>query len=274
MRHLTTTITTFTIAATFACAAPQKAAAPDDVGVRVGRMLPQAAGLEASKIAVKLELANPRSGPVTISGIEYEVDSGEVAGVLKGTVEGGTVIEASQLTEVEFSQKIPFPKDDEAKYLSILEEGTIPLTVRGRVTFDDGTSANFEKKGAVATPSLPKLVLHDAQAARYGKDGLDVTMYIRLINENVFSITVDSVEYAIAINGKASKSEQGAIGARLVQGAAQEFTASVVMDEEAFPNIKEIMAAGKIEYVVTGKVTIQGIELPIEIPGEIEFATE
>ncbi len=252
---------------------PKQVETVEDVAVRVDRILPQADSLDASKIGVKLQLANPRSGAVSITQIDYKVDTGDIGGVLNGQVAGGTVLESQQITEVEFSHKIPFPEDKE-QYRSVLDEGQILLTVSGNVKFDDGTSATFEKKGAVATPSLPKFVLHDAQAARYGKDGLDVTLYLRLINENVFTVTIDSLEYQVAINGKETKSEQGAIGARLVQGAAQEFAVSIVMDEKAFPNIKEILAAGEIEYTVGGHVAVASLQLPIDISGKIEFSTD
>lgn len=252
---------------------PKQAEQVEDVAVRVDRILPQADSLDASKIGVKLQLANPRGGPVSIAGIDYQVDTGDMGGVLNGQVEGGTVLESNQITEVEFSHKIPFPDDKDA-YRAVLDEGQILLTVSGNVKFDDGTSAAFEKKGAVATPTLPKFIVHDAQAARYGKDGLDVTLYLRLINENVFSVTIDSLEYEVSINGKGAKSEQGAIGARLVQGAAQEFVVSVVMDEKAFPNIAEILASGEAEYTVTGKVSVASLEIPIDISDKITFSTD
>jgi LEA14-like dessication related protein len=252
---------------------PKQVETVEDVAVRVDRILPQADSLDASKIGVKLQLANPRGASVSITQIDYKVDTGDIGGVLNGQVAGGTVLESQQITEVEFSQKIPFPEDKE-RYRAVLDEGQILLTVSGNVQFDDGTSATFEKKGAVATPSLPKFVLHDAQAARYGKDGLDVTLYLRLINENVFTVTIDSLEYQVAINGKETKSEQGAIGARLVQGAAQEFAVSIVMDEKAFPNIKEILASGEIEYTVGGNVAVASLQLPIDISGKIEFSTD
>ncbi|MEQ9496170.1 MAG: hypothetical protein RIT81_04910 [Deltaproteobacteria bacterium] len=252
---------------------PKQVETVEDVAVRVDRILPQADSLDASKIGVKLQLANPRGASVSITQIDYKVDTGDIGGVLNGQVAGGTVLESQQITEVEFSQKIPFP-EDKTQYQAVLDEGQILLTVSGNVKFDDGTSATFEKKGAVATPSLPKFVLHDAQAARYGKDGLDVTLYLRLINENVFTVTIDSLEYQVAINGKETKSEQGAIGARLVQGAAQEFAVSIVMDEKAFPNIKEILASGEIEYTVGGHVAVASLQLPIDISGKIEFSTD
>lgn len=261
------------LAASAACASAPKVEKIEEVAVRVDRLFPQADGLDASKIGVKLQLANPRSSAITIAGIDYTIDTGDVSGTLSGAVEGGTVLEAQQISEVEFSHKVPFPTEKEA-YKAVLDQGQILLTLKGTVRFEDGTSADFERKGAVATPSLPKFVVHDAQAARYGKDGLDVTLYLRLINENVFTVIVDSVSYTVSINGKATDPKEAAIGARLTQGAAQEFTESIVMTEKNFENLAAILAGGEVEYTVTGKLDVADLELPIDLSGEVEFATE
>ena len=252
--------------------ATQKAAGPKDVAVRVGQMLPQNKSLDASAIAVKLELFNPRPKGVTIDKIDYQIDTGEVSGVLKGSSDGGATLESQQTAEVEFEQSIPFP-EDRAAYQQVLEKGTIPVNVTGTVHFADGSSADFERQGAVATPSLPKFMVYDAQAARYGEEGLDVTFFLRLVNENVFSVTIEQVEYAVSINGKELKKESSAIGSRLPSGAGQEFEVSVILDPQSFPEVKAILSEGKLDYTVTAKVNVAGLELPFEFTKPIELGS-
>lgn len=256
-----------------ACASQKPVKKEDDVAVRVRGLLPKNKSLDASAIAVKLELYNPRSNGVKISKIAYAIDTGEVSGVVEGTSDGGAMLESQQTAELEFEQAIPFP-EDRAQYKEVVEKGVIPVSVSGTVHFADGSSAAFEREGSVATPLLPKFVVFDAQAARYGEEGLDVTFFLRLLNENVFPVTIEQLTYAVSINGKELKSETAAIGTRLPQGAGQEFEVSVILDESKFEGVKQILADGKFEYTVTGMLAVAGLELPFEHPGEIELGGE
>lgn len=255
----------------FAGCASQKAAEPTkDVAVRVNQLFPKNKSLDASAIAVKLELFNPRGKGVTIDKIDYEIDTGEVSGVVKGSSGGGATLESQQTAEVEFEQPIPFPEDRQ-EYQQVIAKGVIPVSVRGTVHFADGSSSEFERQGSVATPILPKFVVFDAQAARYGDGGLTVTFYLRLLNENVFSVTIDQLEYTVSINGKELKSESGAIGSRLPSGAGQEFEVSVILDESSFPEVEKVLSEGRFEYTVKATVQVAGLELPFEYTNPIEL---
>lgn len=256
-----------------ACASQKPVEKTEDVAVRVGGLLPKNKSLDASAIAVKLELFNPRKAGVKISKIAYAIDTGEVSGVVKGTSDGGATLESQQTAELEFEQAIPFP-EDRSRYKEVIEKGVIPVSVSGTVHFEDGSSAPFERAGSVATPLLPKFVVFDAQAARYGEEGLDVTFFLRLLNENIFPVTIQELTYTVSINGKELKSETAAIGTRLPQGAGQEFEVSVILDESKFEGVKQILTDGKFEYAVTGKLAVAGLELPFEHPGEIELGGE
>jgi LEA14-like dessication related protein len=254
------------------CAGQKSGGGPQDVAVKVNQLFPRNTSLDASQMGVKLELFNPRSKGVTIEKIQYEIDTGEVSGVVKGTKDGGDTLESQQTAEVEFEQSIPLPKDREA-YKAVLAGGNIPVSVKGTVHFKDGSSTDFERQGSVGTPSLPKFEITDAQAARYGSEGLDVTFFLRVINENDFSVTIEQVEYAISINGKELKKEAGAIGSRLPSGAAQEFEVSVILDPKTFPEVKGILSAGKLDYTVAATVQVAGLELPFEESKEIQLGS-
>ncbi len=255
-----------------ACASQKAASGPQDVAVRVNQLFPKNKSLDASSIAVKLELFNPRGKGVTIDKIDYVIDTGDVSGKVNGSSAGGATLESQQTAEVEFEQAIPLPKD-RGEYQRVLEKGVIPVSVMGTVHFDDGSSSDFERNGSVSTPTLPKFIVYDAQAARYGDEGLDVTFFLRLINENVFSVTIEQVEYTVAINGKDLKTESGAIGSRLPSGAGQEFEVGVILDPKSFGDVKSILDRGKFDYTVTAKVQVAGLELPFEYSKEIELGS-
>jgi LEA14-like dessication related protein len=246
-----------------------------DVSVTVERVLPKAESLDASAIEVTLKLYNPTSSPVKIERIEYEIDTKDVSGVLKGAAPSAATIESSQAAELSFTKSVPLPTQDKQAYQEVIARGTIPADLRGAVLLGDGRKLKFERHGEVATPTLPKFVVYDAQAARYQKEGLDVTIFLRLINENVFPVTVEGVKYTVYVEDKKIKSEQAAIGTKLLQGAAEEFEVTAILDDKTFEKgkVKQVLSHGKLAYRVVGKLDIPELEIPFEYNGEIELGT-
>jgi LEA14-like dessication related protein len=244
-----------------------------EVAVTVDRVLPKAESLDASAIEVTLKVANPTSSPVKIESVEYEIDTKDVGGVLKGSAGSGTTLESQQTAEVTFQKSVPLPTGDKQAYQDVIARGTIPADLKGSVVLGDGRKLAFERHGEVATPSLPKFVIHDAQAARYEKEGLDVTIILRLVNENVFPVTVQGVKYTVFVEDKKIKTEQAAIGTKLLQGASEEFEVSATLDDKSFDKkkVKQVLANGKLTYKVVGKLDIPELEIPFEYNGEIEL---
>jgi LEA14-like dessication related protein len=259
--------------ALFGCASQPVAQGPaPQVEVRVERMLPVNESLDESRLTVKLRLDNPTAAALEVKAIEYRLDTGELAGVVTGQSPGeGAVLEPGQRAEVEFSQSFPFPKEPEA-FRAVIEKGSFPVTLSGAVVFADGQRVAFERLGEVVAPLLPRFVVHDAQAAQYGKSGVDVTFFLRLINENVFPITIDAVEYTLFIQGQEIKSEQGGIGTRLVAGAVQEFEVNTAITEKAPPALRAVFKDRRLSYEVKGKVSLARLEIPFELGGEISLA--
>lgn len=255
-----------------ACASqPKQVKAEDPPVVKIERLFPQPESLDASKLLVKVSIGNPQSEAVMLDSITYSVDTGDIAGVIEGSVPIGSSIESQQLAEAEFEVEVPFPKADPEAYVAVLGAETVPLHVKGQANFSGLGSIPFERKGAVATPSLPKFIVHDAQAARYGKEGVDVTFFLRLINENAFTVTVGEVGYKVEVYDKVLKEQTAGIGSTLVAGAAQEFEVSVVLEEKTYEGITKKLKSGKLNYRVFGDVTVDEIEAPFEHLGEIEI---
>lgn len=256
------------------CAAPQKPAEDKgEVSVEVERVLPKAESLDASAIEVTLKVVNPTDSPIKIERVDYEVDTKDVAGVLKGSAPSSATIESQQAAEVTFAQSIKFPEEKEA-YQAVIDRGTIPLDMKGAVVLADGGKLTFTRKGEVATPSLPHFVVFDAQAARYEQEGLDITLFLRMINENVFPVTVETVKYTVYVEDKKIKSEQ-AISVRLLQGGAEEYEVTTILDSKMFPEkgkVKQILASGKVSYKVSGKIALTRLDIPFEHVGEIALA--
>jgi LEA14-like dessication related protein len=256
------------------CAGAQKPAEnKGEVAVEVERVLPKAESLDASAVEVTLKIVNPTDAPIKIDRIDFQVDTKDVAGVLKGSAPSSATIESQQAAELTFAQSIKFPEDKDA-YQAVLGRGTIPVDMTGSVVLADGTKLKFESHRSVATPSLPQFVVFDAQAARYEQEGLDVTLFLRMINENVFPVTIETVKYTVYIEDKKIKSEQ-AIAVKLLQGGAEEYEVTTILDSKMFPEkgkVKSILASGKVGYKVTGKIALTRLDIPFEITNEIALA--
>jgi LEA14-like dessication related protein len=266
----------FAASLVLACSStPKNTASGPTLGVEVDRVLPLAESLEASAVEVTLALDNPTSKAVEVESVEYEMDTKDVAGVLKGTAKSGAHVEASQRSELKFKQSIPFPADKEA-YEAILKEGTIPFDLKGTVRFSNGENVAFSRVGEVATPTLPHFDVNDAQAARYGAEGVDVTFYLRLINDNVFPVMVQNVSYTVFVNDKQIRSESAGAGVRLLAGSAEEYEVSKTIggNKDFSPEeLKQVLAKGELTYRVEGKVELARLTIPFEHSGTIQLAT-
>jgi LEA14-like dessication related protein len=236
--------------------------------------MPLPESLDASAVEVTLKLHNPKNKALRIDSIAYSIDTKDVGGVIEGSAEGGATIESDQTAELKFRQSIPFPKEEGA-YRAILDRHTIPIILHGTVKLSDGESVAFEKNTEVATPSLPKFIVHDAQAARYQKEGIDVTLFLRLVNDNVFPVLVQGVEYNVSIDAKQIKSEKAGIGVRLLPGGAEEYEVSSQLDQKSLDKerLRQILQTRKVEYKVTGKIELDRLTLPFEHTGTIELAS-
>jgi LEA14-like dessication related protein len=258
-------LSTVAALAALGCAsAPKAAATRAGLSVEVDRVMPVPQSLDATEIEILLIVANPDDRAVKIDAIDYAIDTQGVAGVLKGKVDGGATIEPQQKTELRFRQRVSFPKDGDAMK-ALIEKGTVPVALSGTVRAGAQAVA-FERNAEIATPTLPRFVVNDAQAARYGKDGVDLTMYLRLVNDNVFPVTVQGVEYTVYLQGKEIKSEQ-----------AEEYEVSKTLDgkqKDFSPaEVKAILERGELRYKVVAKVELPTMTLPFEYEDTIKLAT-
>ncbi|MCC7382664.1 MAG: LEA type 2 family protein [Deltaproteobacteria bacterium] len=267
----------FAIGSLLGCSSTQKnQGEADTLLVEVDRILPEAESLDASAVEVTLLLANPTDSAIDIEGVTYRIDTQDVAGLLEGTVEAEARIEAGQRSELKFKQSVPFPSD-QAAYEAILKRQTIPVDLKGEVELSNGSTIEFARAGEVATPSLPRAEVSDPQAARYGSDGVDVTLYLRVINDNVFPILLQNVQYTVYVDDKKVRSETASMGQRMVPSSAEEYEISKTITptgtEFSAQDLKKILEGGSLTYKIEGEIAIARLTVPFEHSGTITLAT-
>ena len=117
-------------------------------------------------------------------------------------------------------------------------------------------------------------MVHEAQAARYGKTGVDISLFLRLINENVCGLSVEGVDYTGELNGKEIKKEQAALGIKLLGSAAEEYEMTTILDDSTLgrKELKALLKEKIVRYRVYGVLELDFIKIPFGHSGEVKLA--
>ena len=255
------------------CASTEPLAEVNEPTASVSGLFPRLEALDRSVLSVKVDIQNPKDTSLRIREILYALDTGEVAGVLKGRVDADTMLAADQQAELGFDVDIQLPRDHERlRSLRTLEAVLVDL--RGEVRFAKGASAPFAKRAEIAIPSLPEFVVFDAQAAVYGTEEVDVTLFLRLVNNNPFRLSLREIDYVVTLNGEELRSAHAGVGSQLAVGGAEEFEVNIRLNRSSFEGFEEVLAEGVVEYRVAGEVATRELAIPFENIGEIRFEDE
>ncbi|MEM1023245.1 MAG: LEA type 2 family protein [Myxococcota bacterium] len=241
--------------------------------VKVERIIPSTQSLREANVRAKIRITNPRELPVTIAKVEYLVRTENLDTPIEGrsTLTPNSELPGKSAAEVELSQDLAFPEAAEA-FLAAAGKEEILVQMEGAISFGDGTSASFIRKGSIAPPNLPRFVVHEAQSSIYEGEGIDVTFYLRLINENPFSVVVENASYEIVMSGKKVAEGTAGIGIRLTQGAVQEYEVNVTVDETSFgKGWKSMLDQESLSYSMTGELVMENFNLPVEQNGSIDL---
>lgn len=258
-----------TLGGALACAGSGPAAPAAPVKARVSRVFPKTKALDTSLLAVKVEVYNPRSTPVRVASIGYALDTGDLAGVIEGNVTADATLDGEQQAEMGFDIEVPLPKDS-AQLENLLKEDVVPADLTGEIQLSDGTKASFERSTGLAMPRLPRFIVHDAQAAQYEGQGVEVTFLLRLLNDNAFTQAIQSVKYTVAIGRDEMRTEEGGVGTRLPAGSAEEYEVSVALEPD-YAGLDALLASGVIEYRINGEIETPTLVIPFDHTGKIDL---
>lgn len=255
-----------------ACASGPPPAAPTvPVEARVTQLFSQASGLREVTVSIGLEVYNPNPTPAAMGSIQYKLDGGELLGVVEGEVPVGAELPGGDKGSLSFKAKLALPTEAEA-FLAAVQKTSLPIQLSGQLKLADGAVA-FSRPGEAMMPVMPKFVVNEAQAASY-KGGLDLTLYLRLVNENSFTVTLDELLYTVTVAGQAQAEQTGAIGKRLPAGAAEEFEATVELKDGAFKDLGRIKKLGELKYGVKGQIKVGGVSLPFTRSATVQLRSK
>lgn len=255
------------------CAASTPEGPAPAIEVEVDRLFPTIEGMDEVSVKAKIVLTNPRETAAVLTAIEYTVTPDPESNLApqSGRLDVEQPLPPQQALSTEVVQTIPLPLGEEG-YLDLIELNTAPVTLTGVARFADGTTTEFEKNGSIAFPNIPEIIVYESQAAKYGEEGLDVTFYLRLTNENPFGTVVDTATYEVLLDGTKVREGTAGIGIRLPQGSVQEYEVNTSIDAASFgADYTRYLDMDSFPYVVRGQVVIAGMKVPYEHRGEIEL---
>jgi len=252
------------------CAASEPAGPLEPVEVRVDRLYPTIESMEEVLVTAKIVLTNPRATAATLTAIDYTLTPESELEPVSGRIEVAQPLEAGQALSTEIEEAVSLPLGEEG-YLELVRRNTLPIQLSGVARFGDGSTSEFSKNGAIAFPNVPELVVYESQAASYEEQGVDVTFYLRLTNENPFGTVVDRATYEVYLDGKKVSEGTAGIGIRLPQGSVQEYEVNTSIDESTFgDDYARYLDVESFPYEVKGQVVVSGMELPFSHRGTIE----
>lgn len=259
-------------AAALGCGGGKPAGPPAAVEAKVSRVFPEAKSLSQSQLAVGIEIYNPRTSAVGVKEVRYALATGDLAGTVEGSVDVSADLASEQQAELGFDVEIPLP-GDLSRLDGLREDGGFPVELTGEVRFEDGSTSGFQRKTDVVGPTLPRLLVQDAQAAQYERESVDIDFFLHLTNDNPFALPVESLRYTIKVGGKEMESAE-AVGQMVQPGTRQVFQAKVELTEDTYPELEQVFASGVIDFTVSGTIDLPGMSIPFEQEGRIDLGAQ
>lgn len=210
----------------------------------------------------------------TIERVDAPEPGGLAAGLdgsrHKGTGRGKA--SAYNTSELPVTITLPLPSDP-AVLEQVLSWRKARVHVKGTAKAGLFTTQTLAGERDVATPILPEFKVKTAQIAKLD-DGVTGEAFIKmgLDNKNPFEATVDRVVWSIQIAGKELRTKEDG-NTTLPPSAVEEYDETVEINERAFPlkELKAILKAPSVPYVVSGSFEVRGIKKDFEFKGDMQF---
>ena len=120
-------------------------------------------------------------------------------------------------------------------------------------------------------PRLPHAKFQELEAGRYSEDETGVTFHIGINNPNPFEVKVTSIKYTIAIADKQVAEGEIGKGEKVSPSSTGVFDIEAKMTVETHPDIKKLIKARTLPYVIKGEMAAELFSEPFEFKGVINL---
>lgn len=217
-------------------------------------------------------LTSPQTA--TLEKADYElVSNGKV--LQKGTATLGVTLVPGSPTDFSFQASMPSVRT--AEELKALSDREAPLLVamRGTLTVRSGKSEStvpFAASRQVRGPRLPRVKVLAMEGARYSDEQVDLVMRLGVENPNPFPVRLEELTWALRLKGR--ELGNGSLGKQDIVDAAATgvYPVEVAVTRETWgPEVRGLIATGKLPYEVAGELTGPLVRLPYSLSGDVKL---
>lgn len=190
--------------------------------------------------------------------------------------------------KVDFSidENLTYVKDEAELKAMNTRGGSLLMALRGHLVIKVKTAAQgdtpastrsvdveFARSRDVRTPRLPHLKLVDWEGGRFSESEMQVTFHLGVVNPNPFVVSLQGIDYSVALAGK--EVNKGAIGAgeKVVGGSTGVFDVTATLNEETHgPDAaKKLIKGLLVPYVLTATLKTALFAEPLEAKGDVKL---
>ena len=249
-----------------------------------------AARPENAPTLLALELQIPSQGLTDFTvRAEGQVHCPEAATLERATFElvvEGKVVQSGELplsAAVAPGGSAPFVLERTGRYVGSAAElkamdargGSLLIALRGKLWVKRGSTLDvleYARSREVRVPRLPRIKLHDLDAARYAKDEANGTFYLGVFNPNPFPIKLSGVTYQLSIAGKRLAEGTLGEGESVDQAATGVFEVAFAATPASYgPGLERLIAGLSLPYVLEGELKGDLLSEPFKLEGKIQL---
>lgn len=252
-------------------------------------------------VEVKPDVAPPKLGEaseLTVLSQSLTEFTLKLSGTLVGTTEDALVQSASVELVVEGAvvkkssmpmnlavpagATVPFTLEQASQYVKSADElkamdargGSLLTAVRGELTVVMGgktVQVPYARSREVRVPRLPHMKFQDLEAGRYSEEEAGATFHFGVQNPNPFQVTVSAITYTLDVAGKRiAEATTIGKGERVSPASTGVFDVEAKVSAQSHgAEIKKLIKARALPYVITGTLTSELFAEPFEFKGTI-----
>ncbi|MBX5483776.1 MAG: LEA type 2 family protein [Myxococcaceae bacterium] len=178
----------------------------------------------------------------------------------------------------------PFSVHAEGQYVSSPEElkalsdngGSILTALRGDLIVKTASGKTvtvpFARSRDIRTPRLPRVTMHELDAARYSDREANIFFRIGVVNPNPFPLRIGALDFKAEVAGKQVAEGTRGQGDTIDAAATGIYEVQQSVNEETHgPDIKKLIKGQLLPWRITGVLKGELFEVPVNLEGTVKL---
>ena len=235
---------------------------------------------DRAELTFDVEVANPNPVGMRLAGIDYELFFDE-SSFLRGATEEEIEIAANGTSTVRIPVGVGYTEliesvrslSDRRETAYRLAAGvSVDVPALGRVRLP------VERSGTIPVVRPPRVRVRELSLEGLSLSGADLRLRLGVTNPNAFGLSLQTLDYALRINGELWGSARISEAAELSEGGEREITLPITLDFGAMGrSVRDlILGRANVAYNLSGTLEVgttlemlDTADLPLSLDGEI-----